>query len=233
MGAGPGRDALGRSSVNIHERRAGGRAPPPRLAGQPDPQSPPPAFVPFPPPARPAALWLARSFARSLARHTRAPPRAPWGPARPACPASRGWVECPGVAGKKRSLAPLCPQPTARSSGNKPSNGHAPERTGRGDPIGGHPAPRQRAPSKQASERASARPAGEETIGRTIGRCRRPRPAAPRQRHRSDLPRPAPGSRPSPREGLGRGGTAQRGRPPDSPLASPGRAGGRPPAIAR
>lgn len=190
----------------------------PLLHGRPaGPRRPPPAFVPFPPPASPPSL---RTRGRG--------PSAPAGLPPPLSPAPRqrrvGW---PGVAGREGARgepalplhppAGAAPCPPRRKVKQTRTGASAPSRSAPGPagPLDGAP----RTPGAQRTEREDepALPTAAALRGR------RPRPTAPR--HRRDLPRPAPGSRP-PREGVGRGGGRRT-------LPSPRRAGPGPRSGAR
>ncbi|KAM5282543.1 uncharacterized protein RBU33_011350 [Hipposideros larvatus] len=197
-------------SVNIHERPGG--APPPRpRAGPP---RPPPAFVPFPPPAGPPSSAHAGAAPSPQ-------PGAPAGSRRPHASAGRArWRE-----GREPATSPAL-HPPARGRcalAAKAENLSDTHRRKRREWIRtGLPSPRASAPRTPSASRSE--PDDDPALPAAALRGRRPRPAAPR--HRRDLPRPAPGSRP-PREGVGRGGGGRR------TLPSPRRAGPGPRSGAR
>ncbi|XP_028350649.1 nascent polypeptide-associated complex subunit alpha, muscle-specific form-like [Physeter macrocephalus] len=178
---------------------------PPLLHGRPaGPRRPPSAFVPFPPPA---GLPSLRTRGRGPSAPAGRPPPLPPAPRQRRGGLARGGGK--GGSQRRARLSLFTRPPALRPVGRDP---HRAGRPPDGAPLtaGAHRTKREDEPAPYSAAAALR------------GR-RRPRPAAPR--HRRDLPRPAPGSRP-PREGVGRGGGRRT-------LPSPRRAGPGPRSGAR
>lgn len=180
----------------------------PLLHGRPaGPRRPPPAFVPFPPPA-----VLPRS-AHAGAAPTPTP-GARRGSLRPRASAGRGgpgWRE-----GREPAASPALPfHPPGGAAPGRPKQKIKQTRTG--ESAASRSAPGRPVPGRHA--RRAPDPAG----GRAgaARRRRAPRPPPPAGRSQAP-PRPAPAG---PGLSAAAGGRGAGRRPPDSPLASPGRAG--------